>query len=56
MPKPVTVRLDPITRIEGHLSVETIVDDGVVKEAHVSGTLYRGFETIMKGHSPLDVI
>jgi Ni,Fe-hydrogenase I large subunit len=25
--------IDPITRIEGHLKVETVVDDGVVKEA-----------------------
>lgn len=52
----VTVKLDPITRIEGHLSVETVVDDGVVKEANVSGTLFCGFETIMQGHSPLDAI
>lgn len=51
-----TIKLDPVTRIEGHLSVETTVDDGVVKEAQVSGTLYRGFEQIMVGHSPLDVI
>lgn len=56
MPAPVTIRLDPITRIEGHLSVETVVDDGVVKEARVAGTLFRGFETMMIGHSPLDVI
>ncbi|MFH1278241.1 MAG: nickel-dependent hydrogenase large subunit [Candidatus Eisenbacteria bacterium] len=56
MSVPVTIKLDPITRIEGHLSVETTVDDGVVKEAHVSGTLYRGFETMLQGHSPLDVI
>ncbi len=51
-----TIKLDPVTRIEGHLSVETTVDDGVVKEAQVSATLYRGFEQIMVGHSPLDVI
>lgn len=56
MSNPVTIKLDPITRIEGHLSVETVVDDGVVKEAKVSGTLFRGFETMMVGHSPLDVI
>ena len=52
----VTIKLDPITRIEGHLSVETVVDGGVVKEAHVAGTLFRGFESIIQGHSPLDVI
>ncbi|MDP2481935.1 MAG: nickel-dependent hydrogenase large subunit [Candidatus Palauibacterales bacterium] len=52
----VRVKLDPITRIEGHLSVETVIEDGVVKEARAGGTLYRGFESIMQGHSPLDVI
>jgi hydrogenase large subunit len=56
MATPVTIKLDPITRIEGHLSVETVVDGGVVKEAHVAGTLFRGFESIIQGHSPLDVI
>ena len=56
MPAPITIRLDPITRIEGHMSVETVVDDGVVKEARVAGTLFRGFEMMMIGHSPLDVI
>ncbi len=56
MPAPVTIRLDPITRIEGHLSVESVVDEGEVKEAHVSGTLFRGFENMILGHSPLDVI
>jgi len=56
MSTPVVVKLDPITRIEGHLSVETVVDAGEVKEAHVSGTLFRGLERIIEGHSPLDVI
>lgn len=56
MAQPVSIKLDPITRIEGHLSVETVVDDGFVKEAKVCGTLFRGFETMIQGHSPLDVI
>ena len=46
--------IDPITRIEGHLSIEAIVDDGVVKEARSSGTLFRGFELILKGRDPRD--
>lgn len=56
MSETITIHLDPITRIEGHLAVNTVVDDGLVKEASVSATLFRGFETIMQGHSPLDVI
>jgi len=32
-----TIVIDPITRIEGHLKIEAVVDDGVVKEAKSSG-------------------
>jgi len=49
-----TINIDPITRIEGHLKVEVVVDGGVVKEARCSGTLYRGFEQILIGRHPLD--
>ena len=46
--------IDPITRIEGHLKVETIVDGGEVKEAKCSGMLFRGFERILEGRDPRD--
>jgi hydrogenase large subunit len=46
--------IDPITRIEGHLKVEAVVEDGEVKEARSSGTLFRGFELILKGRDPRD--
>jgi len=47
--------IDPITRIEGHLRVEIEVDENnVVKEAWVSGQLFRGIETILKGKDPRD--
>ncbi len=47
--------VDPITRIEGHLRVEVIVDDkNVVTEAYSSSTLQRGIETILKGRDPRD--
>jgi quinone-reactive Ni/Fe-hydrogenase large subunit len=49
------VVIDPITRIEGHLRAEVEVgDDGIVKEAYVSGQLFRGIETILKGRDPRD--
>ena len=41
--------IDPITRIEGHLAIEAMVDDGIVKEVKSAGTLFRGFEIILKG-------
>jgi len=50
------ITIDPVTRIEGHLKVEAVVDSGVVKEARCSGTLFRGFENILVGRHPLDAV
>lgn len=47
--------VDPITRIEGHLRVEVVVDENnVVQEAYSGSTLWRGIETIVKGRDPRD--
>lgn len=46
--------IDPLNRVEGHLKIEAVVENGVVKEAHSSGTLWRGLETILVGRNPLD--
>jgi len=46
--------IDPITRIEGHLKVEAQVENGEVKEAKSSGTLFRGIELILQGRDPRD--
>ena len=48
------IKIDPITRIEGHLAIEAVIDDGVVKEAKSAGTLFRGFEIILQGRDPRD--
>ena len=48
------ILIDPITRIEGHLAIEAVVDDGIVKEVKSAGTLFRGFEIILKGRDPRD--
>jgi len=48
------IKIDPITRIEGHLSIEAVVDDGVVKQACSAGTLFRGFELILQRRDPRD--
>ena len=48
------IKIDPITRIEGHMAIEAVVDDGVVKEARSAGTLFRGFELILQGRDPRD--
>ena len=48
------VVIDPITRVEGHLKIETVVEEGVVKEARSSGNLFRGIELILRGRDPRD--
>ena len=48
------IKIDPITRIEGHLAIEAVIDDGVVKEAKSAGTLFRGFEIILRDRDPRD--
>jgi len=48
------ITIDPFTRIEGHLRIEVEVEGGKVKDAWTSGTLFRGFEIILKGRDPRD--
>jgi hydrogenase large subunit len=46
--------IDPVTRIEGHMKIEATVEKGAVRDAHCSGTLFRGLEIILKGRDPRD--
>jgi len=47
--------VDPITRIEGHLRIEAVIDDNnVITDAFSSSTMFRGIETILKGRDPRD--
>jgi hydrogenase large subunit len=48
------VVVDPVTRIEGHLRVEVEVESGLVKDAWVSGGLFRGMEAVLQGREPAD--
>lgn len=48
--------IDPMTRIEGHLDVEVMVENKKVVEAKTKGTLYRGFEQILVDRNPIDAI
>jgi hydrogenase large subunit len=43
-----------MTRIEGHLKIEVVTENGVVKEAQSSGVLFRGLEIILRGRDPRD--
>jgi hydrogenase large subunit len=53
---PTVITIDPVTRLEGHLRIEVTVDsvDGKqqVVDARVSGTSFRGFETMLVGRDP----
>ena len=49
-----TIAIDPVTRIEGHLKAEVVVENGKVVDAHLFGGMYRGFETILRGRDPRD--
>lgn len=46
--------IDPITRIEGHLRIDCVVDAGKVTDAWASGTMWRGVEQILLGRDPRD--
>jgi hydrogenase large subunit len=46
------VVIDPVTRIEGHLRIETEVNGGRVTDAWSSGTMFRGIELILRGRDP----
>ncbi len=54
--KKTTITIDPMTRIEGHLKIEAVVENTRVTEVRAAGTLYRGFEQILVGRNPLDAI
>jgi hydrogenase large subunit len=58
MAETITTIMDPVTRIEGHMKVKVTIDevDGQlqVTDARCTGTLFRGFETILKGRDPWD--
>ena len=47
--------IDPVTRIEGHLRIEAVLDaSNKVTTAYSSSTMARGIEIIMKGRDPRD--
>ena len=49
---PTRIVIDPLTRIEGHLRIEALVEAGQVKDAWSASTMFRGIEPILKGRDP----
>ncbi len=53
----VTVEVDPISRIEGHLGAKVTTNaSGIISEADVHGNLWRGFENFLLGRAANDAI
>lgn len=55
-----TIKIEPLTRIEGHLEIEVTVEsvggqDQVV-DARSSGTTFRGFEMLLPNRDPRDAV
>lgn len=50
------ITIDPVTRIEGHLSISLDIVDDRVRAAYSAGTMFRGFEKILEGRDPMDAI
>jgi len=47
--------VDPISRIEGQLRIEAVLDgSGTITEAWSAGTMFRGIELILQGRDPRD--
>jgi Ni,Fe-hydrogenase I large subunit len=51
------ITIDPITRIEGHLGVELVTNGSdVVTAAQSEGTMFRGFELLIRERNPRDAV
>lgn len=48
--------IGPFNRVEGDLEVRLDLDEERVKQAHISATMYRGFEKILQGRPAYDAI
>ena len=46
----------PLNRVEGDLEIRAQIEDGVVTDAWAAGTMFRGFETILRGRAPMDAL
>jgi hydrogenase large subunit len=52
-----TITHDPITRIEGHLSVVVDTDgSNIATNVQCEGKMFRGFELILANRNPRDAV
>ena len=48
------IDIGPVTRLEGHLNINTTVENNTITDAKSMGEMFRGFETFLLGRDPLD--
>lgn len=51
-----TYKIDPISRIEGHLGIELTLEGGSATDVKCEGTMFRGFELILQNRNPRDAV
>ena len=49
-------KIDPISRIEGHLGIELELTSGIATDVKCEGTMFRGFELILQNRNPRDAV
>lgn len=50
------VVINPVTRISGFMEIEAVIENNTVTEAKTEGLLFRGFEKMLEGRSPMDAV
>ena len=50
------ITIDPVTRISGFLEIKAEVEENIIVKANASGLMFRGFQKMLKGRSPLDAV
>lgn len=48
--------MNPVTRISGSMGIDVVIENHKVVDAKVRGLMFRGFELMLKGRTPLDAI
>jgi hydrogenase large subunit len=48
--------INPVTRISGFMEIEADIENKTVVDAKTGGLLFRGFEKMLTGRSPLDAV
>lgn len=51
-----TITINPFNRVEGDLKIRLELDNNLVTDARAAGSMFRGFEKILRNHSPEDAL